>query len=189
MNTFSLSAWILQSVTLFLAIVAAIPLLRAILGLTLVAISESLKLENQSLKKFGVKVMPAFLRASLGLGLVIGFTSPASADTPSPHIPVIDRVIDFEVETQTPTEEPSQPVQEAETKLPTESLIPAFTYTVKSGDSLWSIAQKHVVGTDASVDEIDRAWRAIWKANKSVIGNNPSLIRPGQEISIDVQTN
>ena len=189
MNTFSLSAWILQSITLFLAIVAAIPLLRAILGLTLVAISESLRLENQSLKKFGVKVMPAFLRASLGLGLVIGFTSPASADTPSPQIPVIDRVIDFEVETQTLTEEPSLTNQVVETKPPAESQTPASKYIVKSGDSLWSIAQKHVVGTDASVDEIDRAWRAIWKANKSVIGNNPSLIRPGQEISLDVQTN
>jgi nucleoid-associated protein YgaU len=179
----------LQSITLFLAIVAAVPLLRAILGLTLVAISETLKLENQSLKRMGLKLMPAFLRASLGLGLVIGFTSPASAETTAPQIPVIDRVIDFEVETQSPSQAPSETVPVVETEKPAETSTPLATYTVKSGDSLWSIAQERVVGTNASVDEIDQAWRAIWKANKSVIGNNPSLIRPGQEIKLNVKTN
>lgn len=187
MNTFSVSAWILQSVTLFLATIAAIPLLRAIAGLTLVAISESLSLENQSLKRIGVKMMPAFLRASLGLGLVIGFTAPASADSVSPQIPVIDRVIDMEVESQSPLEESSEIIQPSETEQPEKTTSQESTYTIKSGDSLWSIAQERVVGTNASVAEIDQAWRAIWNANRNVIGNNPSLIRPGQEIKLNVK--
>jgi hypothetical protein len=219
MNTFSLSSWILQSITLFLAILASIPLLKAIIGLSLVAISETFKLENQAIRRTGMKLMPAFLRASLGLGMAIGFTSPASAETPLPQIPVIDRVINFETEIESTAEEDSAPsakstpestadpvvevepeserqikpniaiegqikqVDEVETRTPKKS------YVIKSGDSLWSIAQSQIVGEAASVTEIDNAWRKIWRANREVIGNNPSLIRPGQEINLDVVAN
>ena len=47
------------------------------------------------------------------------------------------------------------------------------TYTVKSGDSLSAIGQRHGV-----------AWREIYEANKDVIGDNPDLIKPGQELRI-----
>ena len=48
----------------------------------------------------------------------------------------------------------------------------AKTYTVKSGDSLWRIAQKQLgSGT---------RWREIYDLNKSTIGSNPNLIYPGQ---------
>lgn len=46
------------------------------------------------------------------------------------------------------------------------------TYTVKKGDCLWNIAQKYL-GSGARYTEI-------YKLNKSVIGNNPNLIYPGQ---------
>ncbi|ASN68103.1 putative peptidoglycan-binding LysM protein [uncultured Caudovirales phage] len=44
------------------------------------------------------------------------------------------------------------------------------TYTVKSGDSL-----SKVFGKD---------WRKVYEANKSVIGANPNLIKPGQKLVI-----
>ena len=47
------------------------------------------------------------------------------------------------------------------------------TYTVKSGDSLSAIGQRHGV-----------AWRDIHEANKDVIGDNPDLIKPGQKLRI-----
>ncbi len=47
------------------------------------------------------------------------------------------------------------------------------TYTVKSGDSLSKIGQRHGV-----------AWREIYEANKDVIGDNPDLIKPGQKLRI-----
>jgi hypothetical protein len=186
MNTFSLSAWILQSITLFLAILAAIPLARAIIGLTLVAMSETLNLKNPIVRETGIKLMPAFLRASLGVGLAIGLVAPANAQTPFPEIPVIDRVIDFESEPIEVVDTPSTTILEVER--PKEK-VQSKTYVIKSGDSLWSIAQDQIVGKDASIGEIDNAWRKIWRANKDVIGNNPSLIRPGQEINLDVIPN
>jgi hypothetical protein len=44
------------------------------------------------------------------------------------------------------------------------------TYTVKSGDTLSGIA-----GSD---------WREVWKANIGVIGQNPHLIFPGQQLRV-----
>lgn len=50
------------------------------------------------------------------------------------------------------------------------------TYTVKSGDNL-SLISKRVYGDSSK-------WRQIYDANKSVIGGNPNLIYPGQQLVI-----
>lgn len=50
------------------------------------------------------------------------------------------------------------------------------SYTVKAGDSLWKIAARVYGDGDK--------WRAIYDKNKSVIGPNPNLIRPGQKLVI-----
>lgn len=46
-------------------------------------------------------------------------------------------------------------------------------YVVKSGDSLSKIAK--VLGIPS--------WRTLYETNKSVIGSNPNLIRPGQKLT------
>jgi nucleoid-associated protein YgaU len=194
MNTFSLSAWILQSITLFIALLAAIPIFRAIIGLALVAISETFSLQNPRIKNVGIKLIPTFLRASLGLGLAIGVGAPAMADYQETNavasIPVIDRVNTFEEFEVEPTVGETKPVF-SEQPVVDETVITSSsnTYTIRSGDSLWSIAQSQIVGKDASVEEIDKAWREIWRANRDVIGENPSLIRPGQKILLNVKVN
>jgi len=48
----------------------------------------------------------------------------------------------------------------------------ATTYTVKSGDSLWKIAQN-------TLGDGNR-WREIYELNKDTVGSNPNLIYPGQ---------
>ena len=48
------------------------------------------------------------------------------------------------------------------------------TYTVKSGDTLSGIASKY--GT---------TWQKIYNDNKSVIGSNPNLIKPGKVLTIN----
>ena len=50
------------------------------------------------------------------------------------------------------------------------------TYTVRPGDSLSKIA-KALMG-DA------KKWRALYEANKDVVGGNPDLIKPGQVLKI-----
>lgn len=52
------------------------------------------------------------------------------------------------------------------------------THTVAAGDSLSAIAQKYY-GSAARED-----WMAIYEANKATIGDNPSHIKPGQELKI-----
>ena len=47
------------------------------------------------------------------------------------------------------------------------------TYTVKGGDTLSAIGQRHGV-----------SWRDIHEANRDVIGDNPDKIRPGQQLRI-----
>lgn len=52
----------------------------------------------------------------------------------------------------------------------------AVTYTVRAGDNLSLISQRHY-GTQAR-------WKDIYAANRAVIGANPNLIRPGQVLTI-----
>ena len=56
----------------------------------------------------------------------------------------------------------------------------ATSYVVRSGDSLWSIALAHpAAGTD-----VGARWRAIWRHNLDVVGDDPDLIHPGQALRL-----
>lgn len=65
-----------------------------------------------------------------------------------------------------------------ELKLPGvgDQIADAGKYVVKPGDNLWDIAQKQF--GDGS------KWGDLYKANADVIGANPSLIQPGQQLSM-----
>lgn len=62
----------------------------------------------------------------------------------------------------------SRPVEKARTKV----------YTVVKGDTLWKISQKFL-GSGSRWKEI-----YTYNNNKSIIGRNPNLIKPGQKLSI-----
>jgi resuscitation-promoting factor RpfA len=49
----------------------------------------------------------------------------------------------------------------------------ASMYVVQTGDTLISIGDKHGV-----------SWRQLYRANRSLIGSNPSLIRPGMHLHV-----
>jgi nucleoid-associated protein YgaU len=55
------------------------------------------------------------------------------------------------------------------------------TVTVRRGDSLWTIAERHL-GAAASDAEVARAWPRWYAANRTVIGDDPDLIRPGMQL-------
>ena len=52
-------------------------------------------------------------------------------------------------------------------------------HTVVPGDCLWDIA-KHLLGEDATDQEIDDLWRRIYALNQDLIGDDPDLIEPDQ---------
>jgi nucleoid-associated protein YgaU len=55
----------------------------------------------------------------------------------------------------------------------------AKAVVVHRGDTLWSIAARHL-GPAASLADVDAEWRRWHAANHGVIGDNPNLILPGQ---------
>lgn len=62
---------------------------------------------------------------------------------------------------------------------PTAEGDPEREVVVHRGDSLWSIAARHL-GPDASDAEIARAWPLWFESNRDRIGDDPGLILPGQ---------
>lgn len=86
--------------------------------------------------------------------------------------------------TQTPSQAAPAPAKTVPPKAakpapakPSAQLRPALprtavtTYTVRAGDTLWSIARAH-----------HTTWQKLWSANRAVIGGNPNLIYPGQQL-------
>ena len=84
---------------------------------------------------------------------------------------------------------PTRPPARATTRQRRRLLAPAprpaaaalDTVTVRRGDSLWSIAERHL-GATATDAEVARAWPEWYAANRAVIGDDPDLIHPGMQL-------
>ncbi|MGY0017993.1 transglycosylase family protein [Streptomyces sp. cg35] len=53
------------------------------------------------------------------------------------------------------------------------------TYTVRSGDNLWDIADAH---------DVDGGWDALYDLNKKTVGSDPDLILPGQSLDLGLES-
>lgn len=54
---------------------------------------------------------------------------------------------------------------------------------VRPGDSLWAISARRLpAGADDA--EITSAWRELYRHNRDVVGDDPSLIHPGQRLEL-----
>jgi len=119
-----------------------------------------------------------------GVAVVAGVASPALAGGGSSEqllagLPLPDRAV---------AAASARPAPEAATA-PTPAVRPApavsrehhAPVTVRPGDSLWSIALADL-GPDAGLREIDERWRQLYAANRGVIGADPHLITPGQQL-------
>ena len=56
----------------------------------------------------------------------------------------------------------------------------AGVHVVRPGESLWSVAEQ----VSRPGADLDAAWRAIWDANREVVGDDPDLILPGQRLRL-----
>ncbi len=69
-----------------------------------------------------------------------------------------------------------QVAQAAQAAVPEVKLV---TYKVASGDTLFKIAKKY---------RTSGGWKKLYKANRAVIGNDPSRIRPGLVLTVGTKT-
>ena len=89
---------------------------------------------------------------------------PPVAPTPPPPAP-------------TPAAAPPPPLPHPSAPPPKPAPSTGRTYTVVKGDNLWNIA-KRFTGNGQN-------WTKIYADNKSVVGSNPNLIRPGEKLKIN----
>lgn len=115
-------------------------------------------------------------------------TSIATAPLPSPTWPTGGAVPAPELPTSPPLPArapvPATPSHTAPPPQP-----PAATslrVVVRPGDSLWSIAARHL-GPGASAQRIAAEWPRWFAANHRLIGSDPSLIKPGQVLHAPVR--
>jgi hypothetical protein len=128
--------------------------------------------------------LPSGLRrlvlAGCGLALVSGITQPALAAGGSHHrhpgrgaaaltgLPLPDRAV-------APPSRPA-PRRAIHAQSPTAGYV-----VVRSGECLWSIAAR-ALPPDAPATAIATRWRAIYAANRGVIGPDPDVLEPGQRL-------
>lgn len=103
--------------------------------------------------------VPAMATGGDGRDLLVGLTLPERAVAPPHHHRV------------------AEPTRSA---TPTVARTVPEAYVVRPGDSLWSIARAHPDDSGS----VDHRWRAIWQANRTVVGADPDLIIPGQALRL-----
>lgn len=85
----------------------------------------------------------------------------------------------------TPTPSPPRPVPAADVTLVSRASASSLpeTVVVRRGDTLWDLAARHL-GEDATPESIAEEWPRWHAANRAVIGPDPDLLQPGQQLVV-----
>jgi nucleoid-associated protein YgaU len=111
---------------------------------------------------------PWLVRVLVGAALgTTAFAAPAAAASTSSSPPLPNALAGLPL--------PDRPSGRAPAPAPNASPL---THTVAAGESLWSIAADRLAPGAPSA-RVDRAWRHLYDANRSRLGDDPDLIRPG----------
>jgi len=127
-------------------------------------------------------VMVGLATAVAGVAVAIPAGAATHHDAVTPHIdrPVTTTALDWPGLT-TPPAAARHPVAKLAPTRPTSRASRPGDVVVRPGDSLWSIAAGRL-GSTASAGSTSIAWRQWYAANRSVIGDDPSLIYPGERL-------
>ena len=173
------TSWLLALLLLFLVVVA-IPLVRLALAGAIYAVAALTG--RHHLRPIAARMMPK-LGHLLG-SIVVGVASVAAPVSAAPHAEPRALSIDRDggaattVSSATDTTDPASRPATSTTQPSEEPRL----YVVKSGDSLWSIAESRQ--PDATNIEITETWKAIWRANRRTIGDHPERIKPGMTLDL-----
>lgn len=115
-----------------------------------------------------------------GAAVLAGTTTPALAADDDSSILVGLSLPDRSVTTSQTHHRPA-PAERTLRSVPTRPAPQPRVHVVRPGESLWSIA---VATATADDGDLDRRWRAIWAANRELIGDDPDLILPGQRLRL-----
>jgi Tfp pilus assembly protein FimV len=110
---------------------------------------------------------------SLDRPTAVDLDRPAVLDLDRPAPPDLDR----------PAADPSRGIVLV-TVVPTRSAAPqakSATVRVRAGDSLWRIAERSLP-PGSGPRAIEKAWHRWYAVNRAVIGSNPNLLQPGQQL-------
>jgi nucleoid-associated protein YgaU len=133
----------------------------------------------------GPKVLLGFaLSTTAATPALASGTSAATSPTPSLQLPALDRIATLPPAVHPTRDMPSRPtIPRNHETLPATTKAVERTHLVRSGESLWSITRNYL-GQDASNAQVARAWPSLWAANRAVVGADPSLVFPGQRLTI-----
>lgn len=168
------TSWLVALGLLFVVAVV-VPILRLLLSCTIYAYAAVTG--RHQLRATAARIMPR-LGHLLG-SLVVGVASVAAPAIAAPQTDAVAVSVDRDGGFQQPTPgvDPSPQVSEPE------STQSSTLYVVKTGDTLWDIAAARLDNpTDAQISE---TWKAIWRANRRVVGDHPEFIRPGMELVVE----
>jgi hypothetical protein len=126
-------------------------------------------------------VLPRFLRTALagsaGLGVLLAPAAALGQGPPGQPPPAAGAAAPtWPVETDGPGA-PTWPTDTVPETVPSDRSAEAVT--VAAGDSLWTIAAAGL-GPGAAPAQVAAEWPKWFAANRAVIGDDPSLIRPGE---------
>ncbi|QSR25605.1 hypothetical protein CFH99_08220 [Nocardioides aromaticivorans] len=119
------------------------------------------------------------LLAACGVAAVAGPAAATGGDGPAPSLdglPLPDRA--------TGAAGYAGPTDSAHpTGAPTDDRGDERTVPVRPGDSLWAIAAR-TLGPDASAADVASYWHRVHALNAAVIGADPDLLQPGQQLRL-----
>lgn len=123
-----------------------------------------------------VLITPEVLRRVAGVALSASLATSATPAHADDDIPILRRPM------------ATTTVPELSTSAAPAAAVTASTallYTVRPGDSFWSIAERHCAPTSAAAD-LHRYWTTLVDLNRNrlIDPGNPDLISPGQELEL-----